>query len=256
MGHHCQAQMWDERKPLCLRCADGEPCYAATAEVLETPEWLKDGVEEEHCLRYSGPTQYTSHRVTIIPPQMGWQELSQIRRQLCCRDLDSVAREHRVEPCMIANIKPESEEARSARLGRVRVRDQQRPSRWYRYRVAKKSRQTVDLVIKGERIKMAPGATMGAEMIGHGTSCFMVAERVAAYYGATVEELKEVGKGHWDSGRRRLIAVAVIKYKTGMTYSSIADFFEIKSGYLSQALHRVDARPEFQIEVRKLCNSI
>jgi hypothetical protein len=54
-GHKCQAQIVApveiirhngerliEERPMCLRCADGEPCYQESAESLETPERLRE----------------------------------------------------------------------------------------------------------------------------------------------------------------------------------------------------------------------
>jgi len=35
-GHRCQAQMQLD-EPVCLRCANEEPCYAVTAKALPTP---------------------------------------------------------------------------------------------------------------------------------------------------------------------------------------------------------------------------
>ncbi len=51
-GHHCQAQMvqeqlsdvsgqWSE-EPVCMRCADGEPCCYETAAKLATPERMRE----------------------------------------------------------------------------------------------------------------------------------------------------------------------------------------------------------------------
>jgi hypothetical protein len=56
-GHRCQAQIVApieivrhgaevvSEEPLCLRCADGEPCCFETAALRETPRWLEEDVD-------------------------------------------------------------------------------------------------------------------------------------------------------------------------------------------------------------------
>jgi hypothetical protein len=258
MGHHCQAQMWDGRNPLCLRCADGEPCYAVTAEALETPERMKDEVAEERWLRYSGPTRYEPRRIEIKLPYIGGEERAEIKRQLCVQSLDTVARAHGIEPCMIAGFKPETEARKLARLEQNRLHHEQCKDRDKRRRLQRQGniRKPVDMTIAGERVRMAPGATMGAEMIGCGLSCATVIERVAAYFGVTVDELKEVGKGHSTKGRRRMVAVVVVKRKSGLEYSAIAKIFGMETKNLLQSLRRMNVRLKFRGEVRRICTLI
>jgi hypothetical protein len=102
-GHFCQAQMWLENEPVCLRCTNGEPCYRETADALETPERYEDNradlcVVPELDARSIAPRK---HRVTVRPPKFTGNEACKIRRMLLERSLDQVAAMLCLEPCMI-----------------------------------------------------------------------------------------------------------------------------------------------------------
>ena len=47
-GHKCQAQMMTDAGPSCLRCANGDACFAVTAaQNFETPKrMLNDGYDQ------------------------------------------------------------------------------------------------------------------------------------------------------------------------------------------------------------------
>lgn len=109
-GHHCQAQMWSDGEPMCLRCADGEPCYAVTAAKLETPARMRESEDfydllhvAHHCeanATIEAPTR------EIASPSFSWNERDQIREQIKMYGLKKAAAMHSVDPCMIADLQP------------------------------------------------------------------------------------------------------------------------------------------------------
>ena len=55
VGHKCQAQMMTDEGPMCLRCANDEPCFAVTAPLnFETPARMRNDDGYEGMVHRSG----------------------------------------------------------------------------------------------------------------------------------------------------------------------------------------------------------
>lgn len=167
-GHYCQAQMWEEceelegetllkfRKPLCLRCADGELCIYVTAARIDTPERLLE--EVDLCLVPKATVQDLAYVAALgKAPSMaseyghraeryaGWR--NDVLQDLFTMTVKEAAAKYQVSTGRISHIKSaEQTKRRNAAL-------------------AQKLREPVWRVIGGEVVNIAPLASMGAEML-------------------------------------------------------------------------------------------
>jgi hypothetical protein len=198
-GHRCQAQIWIENEPLCMRCADHERCCFDTAKDMGTP----DGADEEVDLCVvpapDRPVERLRHRVVVTPPRFEYEERAMIRCELTKYSLADVARRHSLDAWMIADLQPDeaaretSRQEAQAKLVRVEVERRQK------------------LVIDGEMVMMAPGVTMGAEMIEchkKPVTIALVQTAVCDYFAIGRDRLEKHFCGH-KMARRRQIAMFI-----------------------------------------------
>jgi hypothetical protein len=166
-GHFCQAQMWEHceetengvalkfRKPLCLRCADGEPCYQETCVEIVTPERLVD--EVDLCLVPKPTAQDLEHVAKLGRPRSvrGDNQHSPdyaARRAAMLQDLQTmtvgdVAKKYQVSRSCASHIR-DKENARKRKLA-----------------LLEKLRTPVEREIGGEMVRIAPLSQMGAELL-------------------------------------------------------------------------------------------
>ena len=270
-GHRCQAQMMESgSKPLCLRCANDEPCCYETAEAMETPRRYEDDRFDLYVVpqivERSVPAR--RHRVEIVKPQLSYAEIYQIRREIARSGVEEAARRHGLEPCMIEDLKPTSVDEEAVR------REKDRAERAaLKQRVKQKVRKRMMRRIGGELVRLAPGAQMGAEFVrteptsaaapeGTMKPAQPVAvdksdlklvekrvriqgalEQIAGYWGTTVDELRKVGSGNNGAAQRRAVAMAVLKEACGASRRQIADEFRVVECQVSASGYILKARP-------------
>jgi hypothetical protein len=164
-GHFCQAQMWEEceeendgkllryRRPLCLRCADGEECCWETAQKQETPKWLED--EADPCV----VPKLTEEDQAFVAAQRWTPERSSMQgkvdattRGAILGDLETmtiaaIAEKYHVEKKYVMNL-------------RSNQRYKKRRAAW-----RKKRWELVEKTVRGELVRMAPMVSMGAETV-------------------------------------------------------------------------------------------
>ncbi len=174
-GHRCQAQMWDGDKPVCLRCADGERCCFETGAQLPTPERYVEQCAGIFAVPMSErSTPRTPHRVVHTAPVMSRKERSEIYRQLRTVSPARVARLHGLPLDAVEGM---AEDAR-ARLPPLSGNDLAH---------VEAMRRTPQMqTIAGERVRIAPLASMGAEMLGHNdkrATFRLICKLVAAEFG-------------------------------------------------------------------------
>jgi hypothetical protein len=149
-GHACQAQIWIGRKPLCSRCADGEPCCFETAKSIELPEWRRDSIDiytiEVRQVAYVPPPR----PVRVQTPKFEAREMQQMRAELETTAPDKVALRHGLDVVMVEEFQAKDE-----------ARQQERET-------------------KEQEAEQAPAVRSIAE----------IQELVAVHFGMTREELK------------------------------------------------------------------
>jgi hypothetical protein len=150
-GHHCQAQLWEDRdgaqQGLCLRCADGEPCYRETAEYLVLPErsWLEledvlvPSITQDDCEFVRRIAR--NDGVNLKGPRDAAKRKG-MRDDLGAMTNEDLADKYQVEMRTVVGLR-----------GRDKFLREER------------ARLPVEQKIKGETVHMAPKASMGAEML-------------------------------------------------------------------------------------------
>jgi hypothetical protein len=93
-GHACQAQVWIDEKPLCLRCADGEPCCFETAKGVELPEWRREMVDIYTITPRQVAFAPAPRPVKVQTPKFEASELRQMRAELEHVEPEKVAIRH------------------------------------------------------------------------------------------------------------------------------------------------------------------
>lgn len=126
-GHHCQAQMWSDGEAMCLRCADGEPCYAVTAAKLETPARMRESDDCDDlmisCCR-AQDCELKARKTNVPIMQKGaWRERDRIREQLATHGLQEVAAMHCVEPRLIAHLQMSEREEPNGCISILAIQD-------------------------------------------------------------------------------------------------------------------------------------
>ncbi len=198
-GHHCQAQMWDGKKPVCLRCADGEPCYRVTAEGLPSPERYEDRAVEASFVLEERPRPPRPRKVEYVLPTISESECQMIRRQLETLNVEKVAQLHCMDPWTVSFI-------RDARV---------------------RASKPVEVMISEEFVRMAPMAVMGAEMLASTNikpTIDAVQEVVAAHFGCTIDQMK----GHKRTPvvvKSRHAGMYLARICCGMTLTDVGRFF-------------------------------
>jgi hypothetical protein len=148
-GHRCQAQIWVENIPLCLRCADGEPCFFVTASKFAEPV----PAEADPC-EIPEPTREDRKAIREWPrlPSMrpdpkndGHRKIGpELRAAIIadCHRLSAaqIARKYYIPKSIVVNIRSNH---------RARIRTQ----------------TPVPTQIGGEDVIIAPAAIFGAEML-------------------------------------------------------------------------------------------
>jgi hypothetical protein len=130
VGHHCQAQIWDGDTPLCMRCADGEPCCFVTANNIETPRWLAEEFDPLDVLRVELPAMRRKS-ANIKTPTMSDDERRQIRMETKCSGLDKTARLHSLDPDVLRALLDEwNEYDLQAQERMVRMREEKIKFGW------------------------------------------------------------------------------------------------------------------------------
>ncbi len=112
-GHACQAQIWIEQKPLCLRCADGEPCCFETAKSVDLAEWRSESQDV-----FTMPIRQIvcmPRPVKVQPPKFEASELRQLRSELELTSPEKVALRHGLEVAMVEEFKAQDEARKQAR---------------------------------------------------------------------------------------------------------------------------------------------
>ncbi len=236
-GHHCQAQMWDGQTPVCLRCADGEPCYRVTAEGLPSPERYEDRAVEASFVLEERPTPPRPRKVKYVLPPIGTYERKMIRKELETASVERVAGSHGLQPWMIESVVGAAKKTPKRMplyvFGRrcalrdtdavdksgpkPRVPKEIKPVRKRAYRPEKK-------IIGGECVVMAPMAVMGAEMClppRINLPLRTVQDAVTEYFGITGEDTISSSRGRAVVMARQ-IAMLLAKEYCHLSHADIA----------------------------------
>lgn len=165
-GHFCQAQMWEDceaeddgivlkfRKPVCLRCADGEPCFYETAKGIGSPRHLEDELDI-----FQVPELTDQDHAFVAALSDGGEPSDWVRkadaevRAAILVDLEmmtnrEIAWKHKVASKYVMNLRY-NERARKRSLG-----------------IKEKQRELVEKMVGGELVRISPMASMGAELLG------------------------------------------------------------------------------------------
>jgi hypothetical protein len=104
-GHRCQAQLWSDGRPLCLRCADGEPCIYLTAQGGR--ERFRREFAEDCDVRdfINVPILRRPRRIDRWLPVMGAAERKLIHYHLDTRSVRLVARDFHMPEWVIEAIR-------------------------------------------------------------------------------------------------------------------------------------------------------
>jgi hypothetical protein len=163
-GHHCQAQIWIDGEPLCLRCADDLPCYRETAPGFRDGFTLSDSEEVCTPTLPVQPVYRPKHENVLIMPEFDQSERCEIRSELEQRSVREVSLRHHLEISVVESLAKQMGVTanQQKKIAQVEAKIRQ-PLR--HAQVQQRVRKPRAIEIKGETIRMAPGAQMGAEMI-------------------------------------------------------------------------------------------
>jgi hypothetical protein len=100
--HRCQAEIWEDEKPLCMRCANDEPCCFETAAQMPRPRRF-DEVPEKYLLPAVSVRPQPRQMVTHMP-SLEKGERAEIYDQLKIASVEQVARRHGFEPWVIERM--------------------------------------------------------------------------------------------------------------------------------------------------------
>jgi hypothetical protein len=110
-GHCCQAQIWIGRKPLCMRCSNGEPCCFETAKNIELPDWRRDSIDiytmEVRQIAYTPPP--ATRTVRVQTPKFEAREMRQMRAELETTAPEKVALRHGLDVAMVEEFQAKDE---------------------------------------------------------------------------------------------------------------------------------------------------
>jgi chromosomal replication initiation ATPase DnaA len=103
-GHCCQAEIFEDEKPLCMRCANDEPCCFETAK--QAPCLPRFEERETGLLAGTRISERARMPRTVvhIMPTTSWQERCEIVLELKTLPLQEVAERHQFEPWVIELI--------------------------------------------------------------------------------------------------------------------------------------------------------
>lgn len=207
IGHHCQAQMWqecegpdgdarqDSPRPVCLPCADGEPCSyeRARASLSKTePE------EADPCIV---PKLTEADRAAVRamgkPKSVyadngrGIMQFSPELREAIMEDLETMTAQEVADRYFTSK----------GRIENLRYNERRRAAAY----AQKTARELVTREIGGETVRIAPLASMGSEMLleipqGH-AACTLCGE----FFGAK-ELRRHLRLSHGDEWRRLFLA--------------------------------------------------
>jgi ssDNA-binding Zn-finger/Zn-ribbon topoisomerase 1 len=163
-GHHCQAQMWLENEPVCLRCADGELCCYETANRLETPERLREAVDVCEIPPIPREELDASRMRFLAEDRLFSAEIAaEAKADLATMKVSEVAAKHGLSVRTVSGMKSAMARAEAwARADRAPICGLDGTPLKHRERAS----LPVRLRIGGEIVHMAPMACMGAELIG------------------------------------------------------------------------------------------
>jgi hypothetical protein len=185
-GHHCQAQIFVEDEPLCMRCADGEACCYVTGAGFRDGFSFAGADEDDSCqpVLPAQPVVYQKREVYIRPPNYTQTEREQFRRELLWAPVAAVAKRHSLEPEMLSEFVDEKGNPKPL-------------PKWQAKKLKAAIRRPLRRFIDGEEVRMAPGAVMGPEMLQYGPNAVAVRrvqKIVAESNGITVEEMTKADR--------------------------------------------------------------
>ena len=180
-GHHCQAQMWRDneqwsvdseqakQEPVCLRCADGEVCCWETARSLETPERLREPFDVCEIPPIPREERDAFKMRFLAEDRLCSAEIAaEAKADLATMKVSEVAAKHGLSVRTVSGWKGalvKAEALRRADRALICGLDgeplRHDPKQW-----KERARRPVARRICGEIVRMAPMATMGAELIG------------------------------------------------------------------------------------------
>ena len=164
-GHFCQAQIWEDceseedgvqvkfRKPLCMRCADGEICVYETVRLREVPEQLAE--ETDSC----------------VVPALTEEDNSALKKMPKLKSIHSEGMfiEPETRAAMMEDLKTMMAHDVADKYGMTseyvrRLRSKQESA--VADRLRKQLRQHADREIDGEAVRIASLASTGTELGG------------------------------------------------------------------------------------------
>jgi hypothetical protein len=160
-GHHCQAQMLAaltiHDEPLCLRCADGEPCCYETAQKMEMPEWLRERFDPCEI-----PPTSREDREMLARTRQEEHDGREAEKASVVADLETmsckeVAEKYGLRINVVLGLRLATDRAKQLRGEGAACYSQN-------YELRRRALKA--LRIEGENVRMAPCAVMGAEMLG------------------------------------------------------------------------------------------
>jgi hypothetical protein len=222
-GHSCQAQLIDD-EPLCLRCANDEPCYFVTAQEMATPQRYEDDRSDRCLVPQLAERSVTprKHTMIVTRPKFTGREVYEIRMQLQGRSVEQVAKLRGLDAWMIEEIAADPNYNGNSAVGTASPDEMSNGDE--RECLARKARKKRSSAPKSGAIKPEASVVMAS---------------LATYFGVGVEELCRVGRGRRPEARRRAVAMHVVQVLAGISGKRVAEVFGVAACQVSMSKYIV-----------------